>query len=111
MTDAADGTDGFAHDTNPDDPVAGAALTSEGDVDAERPQERLRPAQLAGELAGAFGPAGVAIETTLAAATGAHPQQVGGGPAPGAALGHDLANAGCHRVGVDDVVDRGAASA
>jgi hypothetical protein len=54
VTDVADGTDGFVHDTNPDDPIAGAALTSEGDVDAERPQERLHPAQSAGELAGAF---------------------------------------------------------
>ena len=63
MADAADGADGiFECRANPDDPAAGAAFTTERDVDAQRPQERLRPAQAAGERARVFGPAGASLE-------------------------------------------------
>ena len=78
---AADGADGiFAGRTHPDDPISGVAFTAEGNVDAQRPQERLRPAQSTGECARVFGPAGGAIRTTVPAATGADPQEVDGGP-------------------------------
>ena len=83
MADAADGTDGtVVSRANADHPAAGAALTAERNVDAQRPQERLRPAQSTGECARAFRPAGAAIRTTVPAATGADPQEVDGGPRP-----------------------------
>jgi hypothetical protein len=44
--DAADGADGiFERPPYPDNPVSGSALTTERNVDAQCPQERLRPAQ------------------------------------------------------------------
>ena len=69
VADAADGAD--AH---PDDSTSSSALTTEGNVDAERPKKSLRPTQVAGESAGIFGPAGVV--SCLAGAFNADPQKV-----------------------------------
>ena len=56
---AADGADGiFAGRTHPDDPIPGAAFTTEGNVDAHCPQEGLSPAKAAGERV-VFWPTGV----------------------------------------------------
>ena len=104
MADAADGADGtFESRANAYHPAAFAALTAERDVDAQRPQERLRPAQSAGERARAFGPA--VPGNAVTAATGARTQEIGGATCPRAALGHDLPHAGGDRVGIDGIVD------
>jgi hypothetical protein len=56
--DAANGADGiFESPAYPDDPAAGMAFTTERNVDAQSPQERLRATQAASEHAGIFGPA------------------------------------------------------
>src|SRR5260370_25183662 len=61
VADAAEGADGILEPRmHSDDPAASAALTTEGDVDAQRPQEGLRAPEAAGERAGIFGPAGAA---------------------------------------------------
>src|SRR5262245_11400034 len=92
--DAADGADGSSGilncGVNPDDPAPDAALTSEGDVDAYRPQERLRPTQVARQRAGIFRPAAKSPRNAVAVPSGASSQEVGGGAGPHAALGHDL---------------------
>ena len=59
--DGADGADGiFDRRTHPDHPASGSAFTTEGNFDAQRPKERLRATQAAGERAGIFWPAGAA---------------------------------------------------
>ena len=46
VADAADGADGIvAKSTHPDDSVSGSAFTTERNVDAQGPQERLRAAR------------------------------------------------------------------
>ena len=87
---------------NADHPAAGAALTAERDVDAQGPQERLRPAQSAGERARAFGPA--VPGNAVTAATGARTQEIGRATCPRAALGHDLPRPGGDRVGIDNAL-------
>jgi hypothetical protein len=60
IADAADGTDGiFERRAHPDYSAFGSAFTTEGNLDAERPKKCLRPAQVAGEGARIFGPAGI----------------------------------------------------
>jgi len=53
MADAADGTDGadgiFGPRVDPDHPGSSSAFTTEGNVDTQYPQERLRTTQSAGE--------------------------------------------------------------
>ena len=110
VADAADRGDGvFERCTHPDDPASGAALTSEGDVDAQYPQERLGATQAAGERAGIFGPPGVCSRNAGIGESGPGAQKIRSASSPGAARGHDLLHAARHRVGVDDVLDRGPA--
>ena len=104
---AADGADGMCQcRMHPDDPASSAAFPTEGNLYTQRPQERLRATQAAGERAGMFGPAGAEPRNALAVTIGAGPQKVGGAARPRAALGHDLAHASGHRVGVDDALER-----
>jgi hypothetical protein len=91
--------------TDSDHPASGAALTAKGNLDAERPQERLRAPQAAGKCAGIFEPAGSSPRDAVVVAIGADTQQIGGATGPGAALGHELAHAGGQRVGVDGILD------
>jgi hypothetical protein len=57
VSDAADSADGiFDSCTHPDDPASGSAFTTERNVDAQCPEERLRAAQAASEGTGIFGP-------------------------------------------------------
>jgi hypothetical protein len=97
VADDADGADGILLNcTYPNDPASTPAFPTEDNVDAQYPQERLRPAEAASERAGIFGPVGTAV-------TGAGLQNVGGATCPGAALGHDFPHAsggpGRHRLG------------
>src|SRR6266478_3184853 len=56
-TDNADGTDGvFGARAHPDHSCPGAAFTRERDLDAQRPEERLRPPQSTGERPRIFCP-------------------------------------------------------
>src|SRR5262245_37473097 len=81
VADAADGADDiFESRANVDRPAAGATLTAIRNVDAQRPQERLRPAQSAGECAGVLGPA--VPGDAFTAATGAGTQEIGGATCP-----------------------------
>src|SRR5262245_45024192 len=59
VSDAADGADGTcASCTYSDHPAPGPAFPTEGNVDAQYPQERLRPTEAASKRAGIFGSAG-----------------------------------------------------
>jgi hypothetical protein len=89
-----------------DDPAAGVALTAKGDLDAERPQRCLHAPQATGERPGISGPDGAIRANSVPPVSGAGPEQVGGAAHPRAALGHDFAHAGGHRVGVDGIYDR-----
>jgi hypothetical protein len=110
IADVADGADGiFQRRAYPDYSASGSAFTTEGNVDAERPKEALRPTQVAGEGAGILGPAGAVLRNTLTAAFKANPQKIGGAPRPRAALAHEFPHARSNRVRVDDAVDRGLA--
>jgi hypothetical protein len=94
VADDADGADGILLNcTYPNDPASSSAFTTERNLDAQAPQERLRATQTASERARIFGPVGTAV-------TGAGLQKVGGATCPGAALGHDFPHAsgpGRHR--------------
>jgi hypothetical protein len=70
--------------THTDDPAAVAATTTECDVDAQYPKESLCAAEAASERARVLG------QRALSGAVGASTQKIGGGPGPGAALGHDV---------------------
>jgi hypothetical protein len=89
IADAADGADGIIEKrAHPDCFAAGAAFTTEGNVDAEHPKKCLCPTQVPGESAGIFGPAGAVA--WLTGAFNADPQKIGGATRPGAALAHEL---------------------
>jgi hypothetical protein len=85
---------------DPDHPASGVTFTTEANLDAQGPEEALRAPQAAGECPGILGPANY-----IPAVMDVGPQQVGGTARPGAVLGHQLAHAGGHRVGVDGVFD------
>jgi hypothetical protein len=108
LADSADGA--FRARIHPDDPASGAALTTKGNLDAQGAQEGLSAPQSAGQRPGILGPAGAVPPHSVPAVIGAGPQQVGGAARPGAVLGHQLAHAGGHRVGVDGVARKGVAS-
>jgi hypothetical protein len=74
-------TDGiFERVTYPDNPVSRSAFTTERNLDAQYPKERLRATQAARERAGIFGPTGTVPRNAVAAGTGAETQEVGGAP-------------------------------
>jgi hypothetical protein len=63
---------------HPDYSVSRSALTGEGNVDAERPQEGLGAMQAAGERTGVAGPAGAARRTAVADWITTDPWKIGG---------------------------------
>jgi hypothetical protein len=76
--DDADGADGVCdRRMHSDDPASGAAFTTEGYLDAQGPQERLRARALWA----------ITYHSPVAATASAGPQKIGGGPVePDAAL-------------------------
>jgi hypothetical protein len=76
VADAADGADGiFPSCTQPDDPIASSAFTTERDLNTQHPHERLRATEAARERAGIFGIAGTVPRSAVTAATSAKTQQ------------------------------------
>ena len=105
VADAADGADGItglmlSYGRYPDCPRSQPPLAAEDNLNPEGAEERLCPAQPASECAGTFWPA---------RPVGTNLQKVGRASHPLRSLGHDLAHKGRHRVGVDDILDRGVA--
>src|SRR5262245_3858619 len=93
--DAADRADGHLRhrgSLDADGPIAGAALTVERHVDAERAQEGLCAAQSAGQSARIPWPAGGPAVNRGPSALSTELQQGRGGPRPGSALEHHFAN-------------------
>ena len=100
--DGADGADGvFWPRTDPDHSGSSSAFTTEGNVDAQYPKERLRTTQSAGEFPGALGPSrGSAREAgTRQGCTGT--QKVGSTSRPRAAVRHNLPHPSGYWIGVD----------
>ena len=85
--------------------TCGSALTTEANIDAERPKRRLHPTQVAGQSARIFGPAGAVA--CLPSTFNANPQKIGGTTRPRAALAHELPQANSDRVRVGDALNRG----
>jgi hypothetical protein len=81
----------------PDCPRSQLPLAGEDNLNPERAEEALCPAQSASECAGTLWPA---------KPVGADLQKVGCASRPLRSVGHDLAHKGRHRIGVDDVLDR-----
>jgi hypothetical protein len=91
VADAADGADGiFGTRVDPDHPGSSAAFTTEGNVDAHYPQERLRTTQSAREgprvLRPSCGSAREAVTRQVCTGT----QQVGRTSRPRAAVRHNF---------------------
>jgi hypothetical protein len=59
-----------------DDPAASAALATKGNIDAQGPQERVRPPQPAGHVPGDFWASRAAHGNIVAAAIGAGPYAI-----------------------------------
>src|SRR5215467_1943048 len=83
---------------DPDRPHSQSALAAEYNFNSEYPEEALRSAQPASECAWALGPA---------RPVGADLQKIGCASPPLRFVGHDLAYERRHRIGVDDVLNRG----
>src|SRR5207245_8744564 len=103
-SDAADGPYGadaiFGSSTHPDDPVSSSAFATERNLDAQYPQERLRPTQSAGQRAGVLGPAGASSRKGVIREIDPGAQKVCSASDPNAPGSHDLLHAGGHRVSV-----------
>src|SRR5262249_39950276 len=104
MSIVADGADGvmgsvLTDGRYPDCPRSQPPLAAEGNFNPERAEEALCPAQPACECAGTLWPA---------RPVGADLQKIGCASPPLRSVGHDLAHKGRHRIGVDDILDRGA---
>src|SRR5262249_4719903 len=102
VADVADDADsvtvlGFTYGRYRDCPRSQPTLAAEDDLNPEGAEEGLRPAQPAGQRAGTFGPP---------RPVGAELQKVRCAASPLRLLGHELAHAGRHGIGVDDVLDR-----
>src|SRR5262245_11723721 len=69
MADAADGADGMFGTRHADHSRSCSAFAREGNLDAQRPQERLRPPQSAGR--GVFGQPALVFQTSLPAKSAA----------------------------------------
>src|SRR5215212_394752 len=89
-----------------DHPASDATLSSEGNINPERPQRRLGAAQVAREGAGIFRPS-PAVFGTPTARLNAEAKKISGGTRPGTALAHQLAHASSNWVTVDYVLDCG----
>jgi hypothetical protein len=105
VADAADGADGvmgsvLTQGRYPDCSRSQPPLAAEDNLNPERAEEGLCPAQPTSECAWALWPA---------SPVGADLQKVGCVSGPLRSVGHDFAHTGRDRVGVDDVLDRAAA--
>src|SRR5262245_53573004 len=104
VADAADGADDvmesvFSRGRDPDRPHSQSALAAEHNFNPECAEEALRPAQPASECAWTLWPA---------RPVGADLQKIGCASPPLRFVDHDLAYERRHRIGVDDVLNRGA---
>src|SRR5215831_11849867 len=104
LADAADGADDVIESVltrgrDADRPHSQSALAAEDNFNLECAEEALRPAQPASECAWTLWPA---------RPVGAELQKIGCASPPLRSVGHELAHMGRYRVGVDDVLDRGA---
>src|SRR5215471_1516509 len=113
-TDGADGADGvmgsvLAHGRYPNGPRSQPPLAAEHDLNPKRAKRGLCPTQLASECAGTLWPARPGPSGhSIAANIDADLQKVRCASVPLRSVGHELAHMGRYRVGVDDVLDRGA---
>src|SRR5215467_2753655 len=104
VADGADGADSImksvmAYGRYRDCPRSQPPLAAEGNFNPECAEERLCPVQPASECAGTLWPARL---------VGADLQKIGCASPPLRSVGHDLAHKGRHRIGVGDILDRGA---
>src|SRR6478735_8191179 len=112
VADTADGADGvvgsvLAHGRYPDRPCSQPPLAAEDDLNPKRAKRGLCPTQPASECAGALWPARPGPSGhSIAANIDANLPKVGCASRPLRSVGHDLAHARRHWVGVDNVLDR-----
>src|SRR5262249_14730600 len=104
VADPADGADDVMESVltrgrDPDCAHSQSALAAEDNFNSEYAEEALRSAQSASECARTLWPA---------RPVGAELQKIGRASSPLRSVGHQLAHAGGHRVGVDNVLDCGA---
>ena len=92
----------------PDCPRPQPPLAAEDNLNPERAEEGLCPAQPASERPGALWPARPVPNRGAAGNLGAGQQKVGCASRPLRSIGHDLADNGRHGIVVDDILDRGA---
>jgi len=88
--------------------IPAPAFTGECYLDAQRPQERLRPPQSAGERPRIFGPHS-APRDVIASTLRTQTQEVRGAPGPQGPVDHDCTHASGYGVRFDDALDGGAA--
>src|SRR6516165_4046284 len=105
MSIVADGADGvmgsvLTHGRYPDCPRSQPPLTAEGNFNPKGAEEGLCPAEPAGQRTRVLRPA---------RPVGAELQKIGCASPPLRFVGHDLAYERRHWIGVDDVLNRGAA--
>src|SRR5438105_13944515 len=100
---------GFTRRGSSDDSGSRSSFPAEDNVKTERAQRRLRTPQAPGQRAGIFGPTGASPGKAVTGMTGADPQKFSGRADPRAPLGHHVAHAGRHRVGINYALDRGPA--
>jgi len=104
-TDDADGADGiFSTRAHPDHSRPCPAFTRERDLDAQRPEERLRPSQQTGERPRIFCPCRAARDVS-ASTLRTQTQEVGRAPGPHGPVGHDFTHASSYGIGLDDALD------
>src|SRR4051794_29201204 len=109
VADGADGVVGsvLAHGRYPDGPRSQPPLAAEDDFNSKRAKRSLCPTQPASECAGTLWPARLGPSGhSIAANIDADLQKVGCASRPLRSIGHELAHALRHWVGVDDVLDR-----
>jgi hypothetical protein len=111
VADTADGADGvvgsvLAHGHYPDGPRSQPSLAAEDDLNSKRAKQGLGPTQPASECARTFWPARPGPSGhSIAANIDADLQKVGCASRPLRSVGHELAHARRHRVGVDNVLN------
>ena len=95
----------LAHGRYLDGPRSQPPLAAEDNLNPEGAEEGLYPAQPTSECAGVLWPARPVRNHGIAGSIGAGLQKVGCGSCPLCSVSHDLAHAGCHQVGLDNVLD------
>jgi hypothetical protein len=106
VTNVAVGADGVLGSlAHPDHARASSTFATVGDVYAERTQSRLRAPQAASEGPRIFGPVRARPRGAVSGKFNLSTQEICSASRPGAALGHDLAHASGHRIGIDHILD------